>query len=318
VSEGRGEEELKADVDYLTRLWETIKGVKDKVGVPGLVHREIGITLRAIRDIYTRDVSRIVVDSKKEYQRIVEFMKTFMPKAHYYLEYYDKKEPIFDFFGIELDISRALNKKIWLKSGGYIVIETTEALTAIDVNTGKYVGKRNPEETILNTNLEAVKEISYQIRLRNIGGIIIIDFIDMQNEAHREKVFNALKEEMGKDKCKTNILKISELGLIEMTRQRNGKNVDRILCDTCPYCEGKGLIKSKTTVCYEIFREIEREGIRTLATTLCVLANPEIADLLLEDEKNTIEKLEEKLKKKILVKVDKGFHQENFEIIALQ
>ena len=318
VSEGRGEEELKADVDYLTRMWETIKGVKDKVSVPGLVHREIGITLRAIRDIYTRDVSRIVVDSKKEYQRIVEFMKTFMPKAHYYLEYYDKKEPIFDFFGIELDISRALNKKIWLKSGGYIVIETTEALTAIDVNTGKYVGKRNPEETILNTNLEAVKEISYQIRLRNIGGIIIIDFIDMQNEAHREKVFNALKEEMGKDKCKTNILKISELGLIEMTRQRNGKNVDRILCDTCPYCEGKGLIKSKTTVCYEIFREIEREGIRTLATTLCVLANPDIADLLLEDEKNTIEKLEEKLKKKILVKVDKGFHQENFEIIALQ
>jgi ribonuclease G len=317
VSEGKGEEELRADVDYLTRLWDTIQSKKDKVGVPGLVHREIGIALRAIRDIYTNDVSRIIVDSRKEYQQITEFMETFMPKANYYLELYDKKEPIFDFFGVELDISRALNKKVWLKSGGYIIIETTEALSAIDVNTGKYVGKRNLEETILNTNLEAVKELSYQIRLRNIGGIIIIDFIDMENEAHREKVFNALKEEMEKDKCKTNILKISELGLIEMTRQRNGKNIDRILCDTCPYCEGKGLIKSLKTICYDIFREVEREGIQSLAGTICILANPEIADLLLEDEKNTIEKLEEKMKKKIVIKVDKNFHQENYEIIAM-
>jgi ribonuclease G len=318
VSEGKSEEELRADVEYLTRLWDSIQRKKDKIGVPGLVHREIGITLRAIRDIYTADVSRIVVDSPKEAQRIVEFMGTFMPKAHYYLERYDKQEPIFDFFGVELDISKALNRKVWLKSGGYIVIETTEALSAIDVNTGKYVGKRNLEETILNTNLEAVKELSYQVRLRNIGGIIIIDFIDMENETHREKVFNALKEEMQKDKCKTNILKISELGLIEMTRQRNGKNIDRILCDVCPYCEGKGLIKSKTSVCYEIFREIEREGLRTSAQSICILANSEIANLLLEDERNTIEKMEVSLKKKIIVKMDNSFHQENYEIIPVQ
>ncbi|MFB3926093.1 MAG: ribonuclease E/G [Syntrophales bacterium] len=318
VSEGKKEEELKADLDYLTRLWENIQAKKDRTGVPGLVHREIGITLRAIRDIYTKDVSRIVVDSKDAYQCIHDFMETFLPNVNYYIELYDKKEPVFDAFGVEMELNRALNKKVWLKSGGYIIIDTNEALCAIDVNTGKYVGKRNLEETILNTNLEAVKEIAYQLRLRNIGGIIIIDFIDMLNEHHREKVFSALKEEMEKDKSKTNILKISELGLVEMTRQRNGKNIDRILCEPCPYCEGKGMIRSKLTVCYEIFRDLEREGASGFATAMCVLANPDIANLLLEDEKNTIEKLEKKLNKKIFVKADNSFHQENYEIVTMQ
>ncbi len=317
VSEGKKEEELRADLEYLTRLWETIQARKNRTGVPGLVHAEIGIILRAIRDSYNKDVSRIVVDSQEAYAEITDFVKTFLPNVNYYLERYDKKEPIFNSFGIELDIVRALNKKVWLKSGGYIVIETTEALCAIDVNTGKYVGKRNLEETILNTNLEAVKEIAYQLRLRNLGGIIIIDFIDMENESHREKVFNALKEEMEKDKSKTNILKISELGLIEMTRQRTGNNLDRILGETCPYCEGKGSVKSKVTMCYEIFRELEREGYNTIAGTLCVLANPDVANLLLEDEKNTIEKLERELNKKIVIKVDKSLHQENYEIILM-
>ena len=317
VSEGRKDEELRADLEYLTRLWESIQTKKNRTGVPGLVHPDIGIILRAIRDFYTKDVSRIVVDSKEALSDITDFMKTFLPNAGYYLELYDKEEPIFNTFGIELDISRALNKKVWLKSGGYIVIETTEALCAIDVNTGKYVGKRNLEETILNTNLEAVKEIAYQLRLRNIGGIIIIDFIDMENESHRDKVFTTLKEEMAKDKSKTNILKISELGLVEMTRQRTGKNIDRMLCEPCPYCEGAGTIKSKITICYEIFRELEREGSNTISGTLCVLANPDIANLLLEDEKNTIEKLEKTLQRKIVIKVDKSLHQENYEIIAM-
>ena len=317
VSEGKKEEELRADLEYLIRLWENIQTKKNRTGVPGLVHQEIGIIQRALRDFYTKDVCRIVVDSKEACAQIKDFMKTFLPNVNYYLEYYDKPEPVFNAFGIELDISRALNKKVWLKSGGYIVIESTEALCAIDVNTGKYVGKRNLEETILNTNLEAVKEIAYQLRLRNIGGIIIIDFIDMEIENHREKVFNALKEEMDKDKSKTNILKISELGLIEMTRQRTGNNLDRILCEPCPYCEGKGAVKSKLTVCFEIFRELEREGANTPSGTLCVLANPDIANLLLEDAKDTIEQLEKMLNRKILVKVDRGLHQENYEIISM-
>ncbi len=302
VSEGKREDELKADLEYLVRIWENIRAKRDRVGVPGLVHKEIGMTLKAIRDLYTKDVSRVMIDSEAEYRKIKEFMSNYMPNVNYYMELYDKGEPIFDAFGIELDISRALNRKVWLKSGGYIVIETTEALCAIDVNTGKYVGKRNIEETILNTNLEAVKEIAYQLRLRNVGGIIIIDFIDMENEAHREKVFNTLREEMEKDKNKTNILKISELGLIEMTRQRSGKNLDRIISETCPYCEGKGTIKSRMTTCFEIFRQLEREGLGNMKSTLCVLANPDIAKLLLEDEKNTIEKLEAKLGKKIRYK----------------
>ncbi len=317
VSEGKKEEELHSDLEYLTRLWGTIQTRKNRSGVPGLVHPDIGIILRAIRDFYTKDVSRIVVDSKEAFASITDFMKTFLPNAAYYLEFYDKPDPLFNTFGIELDISRAMNKKVWLKSGGYIVIETTEALCAIDVNTGKYVGKRNLEETILNTNLEAVKEIAYQLRLRNLGGIIIIDFIDMENESHREKVFSALKEEMEKDKSKTNILKISELGLVEMTRQRTGKNIDRILCEPCPYCEGTGVVKSKITLCYEIFRELARAGAATLSGTLCVLANPDIANLLLEDERNTIEKLERDLQKKIIIKVDSNLHQENYDIIEM-
>jgi ribonuclease G len=318
VSEGKREEELKADLDYLKRLWENIQVKKDRVGAPGLVHRELNLALRAIRDYYTKDFSRIVVDAKEIYQSIRDFMTTFLPNVPYYIELYDRKEPIFNTFGIEMEINRALNKKVWLKSGGYIVIETTEALCAIDVNTGKYVGKRNLEETILNTNLEAAKEIAYQLRLRNIGGIIIIDFIDMINEAHRERVFRTLKDEMDKDRSRTNILKISELGLVEMTRQRQGKNLERTLGEPCPYCEGQGTVRSKATICNEIFRKLEREETAGIGGTLCVFAHPDIAGLMLEDEKNTLEQLERRTKRKIIIRPDQGFHQEHYEIVSLQ
>jgi len=318
VSEGKREDELKADLDYLKRLWENIQVKKDRVGAPGLVHRELNLALRAIRDYYTKDFSRIVVDAKEVYQGIRDFMTTFLPNVPYYIELYDRKEPIFATFGIEMEISRSLNKKVWLKSGGYIVIETTEALCAIDVNTGKYVGKRNLDETILNTNLEAAKEIAYQLRLRNIGGIIIIDFIDMMNETHRERVFRTLKEEMDKDRSRTNILKISELGLVEMTRQRQGKNLERTLCEPCPYCEGQGAIRSKSTICNEIFRKLEREEMAGVGGTLCVSAHPDIAGLMLEDEKNTLEHLESRLKRKIIIRPDQSFHQEHYEIVAMQ
>lgn len=318
VSEGKTEDELRSDVEYLTRVWDFIKKRKEHVGAPGLVHTDLGITLRAIRDFYTDDVERIVVDSEEEHQKIIEFMKTYIPNAKYNLKLYEEDQPIFDAFGIELDIRRALNKKVWLKSGGYIIIEETEALCAIDVNTGKYVGKRNLEETILNTNLEAAKEIAYQIRLRNIGGIIILDFIDMESELNREKVFNALMEEMETDKSKTKIQKISELGLVEMTRQRKGRNLQKIMCEPCPSCEGMGVVKSKTTVCYEIFRELQRESVSNLAKKICVLVHPDVADLLLEDEKNTIERLEKELDKKIIIKVDHNFYQEYYQIVPLQ
>ncbi|MCK9274016.1 MAG: Rne/Rng family ribonuclease [Syntrophales bacterium] len=317
MSEGKGEDELKKDVDYLVRLWENIKSTRSKVGIPGLVHKDLSMTLRAVRDLYTEDTGRIVIDSKREYQKIDEFMKKFMPGVPYSLELYEGNVPIFDHFGIEIDVGKLFDKKVWLKSGGYIVIDETEALCAIDVNTGKYVGKRNLEETILKTNLEAVKEIAHQLRVRNIGGIIIIDFIDMVDETNRDLVFNALKMELEKDRSKTSIQKISELGLIEMTRQRRRKSLAKIMCESCPQCCGRGIIKSKTTICYEIFRELERESVRNLTKTICLLVNPEVARTLMEEERKLLENLEHRLMKKIIIQTDNSFLQDNYEIIPM-
>ena len=318
ASEGKQEAELKGDFDYLSKLWDTIKEKERRTGAPGLVHRELGMTLRAIRDLYTEDVKRIVIDSEEEYQKTVDFIDTFMPYMNYSIDFYQDMVPIFDHFGIELDIGKMLHKKVWLKSGGYIVIEETEALCAIDVNTGKYVGKKDMEETIFKTNMEAVKEIAYQLPIRNIGGIIIIDFIDMETDTNREKVFDALKAEMEKDRNKTNIQKISELGLIEMTRQRRRKSLNDTMCETCPYCSGRGKIKSRASVCYEIFREVERESAYGTAEAFCVLVHPDVAQLLLGDENHALRNLEAKLGQKILVETDNGFHQETFEIIPMQ
>jgi len=318
ASEGKGEAELASDAEYLSKLWETIREKEQRTSPPGLVHRELSMTLRAIRDLYTEDVERIVIDSEEEYNKTIAFMDTFMPSMTYSVDLYREAAPIFDHFGIELDIGKMLNKKVWLKSGGYIVIEETEALCAIDVNTGKYVGKKNMEETIFKTNMEAVKEIASQLPVRNIGGIIIIDFIDMEMETHREKVFDALTAAMEKDRSRTNIQKISELGLIEMTRQRRRKSLSDTMCETCPYCSGRGKIKSRASVCYEIFREVEREAAYGSAETFCVLVHPEVARILLENENHALKRLEEKLGRTVLVEADNSFHQEVFEIIPMR
>ncbi len=314
ASEGRTEEDLLMDLNFLLKLWERVQHKKVNAPVPSIIHSDLDICLRAIRDLYTKDVGKVVVDSAKEYNELIEFIETFIPQLKYSIEFYEAEEPIFDAYGIEVEISRALGRKVWLKSGGYIVIEETEALTAVDVNTGKYVGKGNPEDTILKTNLEAVKEIAYQLRLRNIGGIIIIDFIDMEREGGRERVFQTLYEALRKDRAKTNILRISELGLVEMTRKRTRENLSRILCETCSYCEGKGVIKSKTTLCFEIFREIRREAMNVPSNMIIVSLHPEVADFLYDEERYAIEELEDKLKKKIIIKVRSSFHQEEYEI----
>jgi len=304
-------------VDYLIRLWETIRDKQSRVGVPGLVHKELSMTLRAIRDLYTEDMARIVVDSSVEFEKANEFMQYLMPNVSYNLELYEEPEPVFDHLGIEVDVEKLFNKKVWLKSGGFIVIEETEALCSIDVNTGKYVGKRNLEDTILKTNLEAVKEIAHQLRVRNIGGIIIIDFIDMEIEGNRELVYNALAAELQKDRSKTSIHKISELGLIEMTRQRRRRSLSKIMCESCPYCGGRGIVKSKATVYYEILRELERHLIRNMAQSICVLLHPDVAKLLQEDQQKLLDKLEQKYGKKIIVQTDNSFFQDNYEIIPM-
>lgn len=316
ASEGQDEETLRADMNFLLRLWDKIQKKKDRTSVPGLVYKDLDITLRAVRDLFTRDIHRLVIDSQDEYDRIHDFIETFMPSLSSRVETYEDNEPIFDAFGIEVEISRALGKKVWLKSGGYILIDMTDALTTIDVNSGKYVGKRNLEETILKINLEAIKEIAYQLRLRNIGGIIIIDFIDMEKEVNREKVFNALKDALKKDKSKTNILKISELGLVQMTRKRTRECISRILCEPCSYCEGKGFIKSKKTICYEIFREIRRECAHNgLNGDIMVMVNMDIARMFLDEESSGLERLEAALKRRIIVKASEKFHQEQYELI---
>jgi ribonuclease G len=315
ASEGADPDEIRNDMDFLLSLWNNIQKKKETSSAPSLIYSDLTMVLRVIRDILSPQVNRIVIDSGEEYANIITFINTYMPRLKYEINLYEKKEPIFDAYGIEMEIDKILGRKIWLKSGGYIVIDMCEALVAIDVNTGRYVGKRNVADTILKTNLEAAKEIAYQLRLRNIGGIIIIDFIDMEREGDREKVYQVLEEAIRKDRQKMNIFKISELGLVEMTRKRTRENISRVLGESCPYCEGAGLIKSKTTICYEIFLEIERTASELGGQSILVEVNPEIADLLYEEERSAVEELEQKLKKKMIIKGKPGFHQEQYNII---
>jgi ribonuclease G len=295
-------------------LWRNIQEKRDKSSAPSILHRELTITLKAVRDLFTKEIDRLVIDSREEYRSVMEFIETFAPSLRYSVELYEGREPIFDAYGIEMDINRALERKIWLKSGGYIVIDSTEALTVIDVNTGSYVGKRNLEETIVKTNLEAVKEIAYQIRLRNIGGLIVIDFIDMNKEADKDKVFYALKEALEKDKVKTTVLKMSELGLIEMTRKRTKEDINLFLTEPCPYCEGKGRLKSATTICYDIFRDLERESVSGDEGKLYLLVSPEIEKVLKEEERYSVLEMEKRINRRIIIVGKDDFHIEEYEI----
>lgn len=316
ASEGVEKEKLKSEMDFMLKLWANILERMKKSTDPELLYMDLSVSLKAVRDLFTREVDRLIIDSREEYKRIIEFIDSFAPALRYSVELYEGEEPVFDAYGIEMEISRLLDSKVWLKSGGYIVIELTEALTSIDVNTGSYVGKRNLEETILNTNLEAVKEIAYQLRLRNIGGLIVIDFIDMESLEDRHRVYSALKEALSKDKAKTYVLRMSELGLIEMTRQRAKENLYRQMTEKCTYCEGRGATKSKNTICYEIFRDLERDRLFILnpGENIYIHVNTEIANVLKEDEQQSIIELEKRLNRRIVIISQKDYHIEQYEI----
>ena len=314
ASEGIKKEHLKAEMDFLLRLWKNIQQQASSLPIPSLVYEDLDITLRAVRDLFTGDVERLVVDSRQAYDRILQFIDTFAFELKPRVELYEDSQPIFDAHGIEIEMSRSLGKKVWLKSGGYIVIESTEALTAVDVNTGKFVGKRHLEDTILKTNIEAAKEIAYQLRLRNIGGLIIIDFIDMADAASREEVFRTLKDALKRDKCKTNILRMSELGLIQMTRKRNRESLNRLLSEKCFYCEGAGHLKSRRTVCYEIFRKISRDAPSYSTNGIQVMVHPAIGGMLLKEEATFVELLENQFQKEIIIEPRPDFHLEQFDI----
>jgi len=312
--EGMRADDIGSDMDFLTKLWGEILRKKGRNSAPCLLYEELDLTLRTIRDIFTADIDKLIIDSREEYERAIKFAEDFLPGLRQNIELYESEDPIFDTHGVEIELTDAIEKKVWLKSGGYIVIDQMEALTAIDVNTGKYVGKKSSEETVLKTNMEAIKEIVYQLKLRNIGGIIVLDLIDMAKASNREKVYNALKEELRSDKARTNILKISELGLVEMTRKRVRESITQLICEPCPYCEGNGMIKSKDTVIMEIYRELLKElpGKRRKAT---VYVHPIIAELLYSEKEFVLKEIEKRFGKKVVVKTSSTLHQEQYEIV---
>jgi ribonuclease G len=315
AGEGRTKDDFVADVEFLHRLWENIKDKTERASSPYLLYEDLNLIVRSIRDLFNQDVVGLVVDSKPDYQRCLEFCSAYMPHLNDKMQLYDDKVPIFDHYGIEMEISRATGRKVWLKSGGYIAIDQTEALVAIDVNTGKFVGHIDPEETILMTNLEAVKEIVYQLRLRNIGGIIIVDFIDMAKEISKETVWSALNQSLKADRYRTRILKISEIGLVEMTRKRVRESISQTLCDPCSYCKGRGYIKSPTTICYEIFRNIQRMAGENLdKKKVAVQVHSMVYDLILEEENAFLDEMGTRFNLQIAIEINPKLHQENYAV----
>ena len=315
VGQGCQKEDVIPDLNFLHRLWENLEKKSDGTGDSRLLHEDFNLIFRSIRDLFTHDVKRLVIDSQDDYQKCIEFCSKYLPHLVAKIELHGNPMPIFEHNGLEIEINRSLDRKVWLKSGGFISIDQTEALVAIDVNTGKFVGHTDPEETILKTNLEAVREVVYQLRLRNIGGIIIVDFIDMAREESKEIVWNALTQALKGDRSRTRILKISELGLAEMTRKRVRESLTQTLCDSCYYCGGKGFIKSTTTVCYEIVREIQKLVSQNSGRkTINVEVHPAIYDLMFEEESSFIEETQEKHKIEISFQVDQKLHQEKYKI----
>jgi ribonuclease G len=316
--EGASAESLGADLDYLNRLWNEVDKAYDKRKTPGLIHPEIDVELRALRDLLNEKVARVIVDDQKVHKKVLSFINQFMPKHGKSVVLHAGNQPLFDMYDLDLEISRSLDRKIWLKSGGYIVIDEAEALVVIDVNTGRYVGKKDLEDTILKTNLEAVKEIAHQLRIRNCGGIIIIDMIDMENPMHRDKVMNQLKLELQNDLAKTTVVSMSDLGLVEMTRKRTRPSLVSSLCEPCTYCEGKGYIKRKSTIAQEIFLALERQvGRGKQADNAVVHVHSAVADWIYEEEQEALEAIEAKIQRPVVFKVEPGYHIEQFEIYSL-
>ena len=316
VSEGVKEDDLKADVEFLHVLWQDLLA-KRAQPAPCLLHSDLTLTFRIVRDLFTKKVDRLLIDSKPEYEAVKDFVHRFMPEQTSRIQFYDKEEGLFDHLGIEMEIGRALSRKVWLKSGGHIVVDHAEAMTVIDVNTGRFVGKRDQEETILKNNLEAVKEVAYQIKLRGIGGIIIVDFIDMEREKNRERVYQALVDAMAGDKARTRISRISDLGLIEISRERVREDLLRAMSEPCHYCEGRGYTKSPSTVVYEIFRDIRRIGRGPDQQQIVLGVNPAVAAQLFEEERQGVEDLEREFNAKIVVKADPVLHLEQYDLAVI-
>lgn len=319
VAENASEKELASDMKFLQNIWSDIQE-RAKVQAEGsLVHEDLRLIMRTMRDQVGsgEGVEKIRIDSKENYEKIVKFANKFIPEVASRIEYYPGQRPIFDLYGVEDEIQKALDRKVELKSGGYLIFDQTEAMTTIDVNTGAFVGHRNLEETIFKTNLEATQTIVHQLRLRNLGGIIIIDFIDMSDPEHRRQVLAALEKNLSQDRSKSYISEVSELGLVEMTRKRTRESLEHIMCEACPTCSGRGSVKSAETVCYEVFRELIREARQYEAQQFLVIASQEVVDLMVDEESNTVAELEEFINKPIKFQVESMYTQEQFDVVLM-
>jgi ribonuclease G len=306
---------LEGDLQFLLRLWASVSETA-RVTPPGrLVHGDLPLSMRILRDLLGTEVDRVRLDSAAELERVRKFAETFVPQAAPRLELFDGAAPLFDLYGVEDDINRALDRRVDLKSGGHLVIDQTEAMTTIDVNTGGYTGHRNLEETVLKTNLEAAQAIARQLRLRNLGGLVILDFIDMKNEAHRAQVWRALEKELKRDPARTLIFPFSPLGLVEMTRKRTRESLGHILCEPCPACSGRGTVKTVETVCNEILREIVRSARQFEAKGFLVIAAPPVIARLTEEQSPAVAELEAALHRPVRLQADNLYVQDNYDVV---
>ncbi len=317
AGEDAREEDLEADIKYLSSVWSTLSERRAKAPAPSVLYEEPSLPLRVIRDVANADTKRVVVDSADVHSEIRDFVERFIADPKPKVERHPGPEAIFETHGVEAEIDANLGRKVWLKSGGYLIIDQSEALTAIDVNTGRFVGKRDLEETVFKTNLEAVKEVVHQLRFRNIGGLIIIDLIDMEAADNREKVYRALQDAIRSDKARTNILKISELGLVEMTRKRTRENLVQQLCEPCAYCDGKGYVLSRESVTFKVLRDIRKDLVHIASREIAISVHPRVAEMLLGPMKEDLAELSAEVGREIEVRAKPGMHQEQFEVLAL-
>ncbi|MCW9024145.1 MAG: ribonuclease G [Gammaproteobacteria bacterium] len=317
VAEGVTEEDIYKDMHFLQKLWLAMQEKASTANSGELIHEDMPLVMRTMRDLSGINIEKVRIDSNETFKKVQKFAGKFLPEIENCIEYYPGERPIFDLYGVEDEIRKSLERKVQLKSGGYLVIDQTEAMTTIDVNTGAFVGHRTLEETIFKTNLEATQAIVRQLRLRNLGGIIIIDFIDMAVPEHRQQVLQALEKCLARDRAKTHISEVSSLGLVEMTRKRTRESLEHILCEECPTCNGRGSILTAETVCYEIFREIMREDRQFSAQKFLVLASQSVVDLLLDEESTSIAELEEFIGKPINFQVETEYTQEQFDVVLM-
>lgn len=317
AAESIDENDFLADIRYLKRLWNALEKKINAQSAPSIIYAELQLSERVMRDNVYPELEKIRVDGQEAYQRLTEFAAKFIPEYSDKLELYTAERPIFDLFSVEEEIQRALGRKVELKSGGHLVIDQTEALTTVDVNTGGFVGKRNLDETVFKTNLEAATSLARQLRLRNLGGIVIVDFIDMHSDEHKRQVLRTLEKAVKKDRSTVNVGYFSDLGLIEMTRKRTRESLEHVLCETCPVCEARGTLRSAETVCSDIFREILRAARTYDHHKLLVLASPAVVDRLLDEDSDAVADLQEILSKTIQFQVEPAYTQEQFDVVFL-